>query len=239
MQRTGSALPPVAVAEHRRPGRKGPDEVRAKPGMASQSAGPGTARRVARPGREAQGTPDRSLSGATAPGVLSFRPFSLDEQRKGTRPSGAEPNGAADSAFNAKARHRDSANKKPGQTPFKNGVCPGFFRIANQRGCGVTASAVALCELPQSQRIEANEAVRVRLIVGAAVARDGAVPRPRRGTRAAGSPASAVAAPSRFAGRTVITDDAVAASCAQPSRCASFLNRSALRRMKPCASFWS
>ena len=101
--------PPVAAAEHRRPGRKGPDEVRAKPGMASQSAGPGTARRVARPGREAQGTPDRSLSGATAPGVLSFRPFSLDEQRKGTRPSGAERNGPEAQAITAIARHRVSA----------------------------------------------------------------------------------------------------------------------------------
>ena len=103
--------PPVAAAEYRRPGRKGPDEVRAKPGMASQSAGPGTARRVARPGREAQGTPDRSLSGAAAPGVLSFRPFSLDEQRKGTRPAGAERNGPADSATIAKARHHASARK--------------------------------------------------------------------------------------------------------------------------------
>ena len=127
VKRTGSALPPVAAAEHRSPGRIKPRAAGAKPGMASQSAGPGTARRVARPGREAQGTPDRSLSGAAAPGVLSFRPFSLGEQRKGTRPAGAERNGPEAQATIAKAQHHASANKKPGQTPIKIGVCPGFF----------------------------------------------------------------------------------------------------------------
>ena len=141
--------PPVAAAEHRSPGRKGPDEVRAKPGMASQSAGPGTARRVARPGREAQGTPDRCLIRGCGAGRPFFSSLFFGRAKKRDPPvrGGTQRFGGA-------GNHRESAAPrfspgKPGQTPFLNGVCPGFAGFA---GFAVSAGAGTPANRPSDPR---------------------------------------------------------------------------------------